>query len=377
MPRLDRLTSIRGVAALYVILFHCQGRVGGFDLSPWTGLLEKGYLAVDFFFVLSGFILAYVYAPEFDAGRGRFLQFLGFRLARIYPVHLLTLALAVAVVTWFFGFGHAGGMSNTGTTLLSNILLAHAWGIHEQLSWNFPSWSISAEWFAYLAFPWLLAISRVTAQRAWESLLGAVLCLISLAAVVALVRQPGLRIGSWLFVSHAQWTRAFDLTFDLALVRVGCEFLAGLFVFRAYQLISKRRCDWSAPVAIVSLVSLVICLHVPWPRFRLGQDLLAVTLMTITILCVALDRHRLAEVLEYRPLVYLGEASYSIYMAHGVVLWLFYGLTESGMLAEGQNLREGTVLAAAVITATLATGALLYEVCEQPARRKLRAALGA
>jgi peptidoglycan/LPS O-acetylase OafA/YrhL len=117
------------------------------------GVIEKGYLAVDFVFVLSRFILAYVYASEFDAGAGRYRRFLSLRLARIYPVHLLMLSLAIVVVLSVTGFASDAILRNTPRTIGSNLLLIHSWGIDGQLSWKFVSWSISAEWFAYLGVP--------------------------------------------------------------------------------------------------------------------------------------------------------------------------------------------------------------------------------
>lgn len=166
MTRLDRLTSLRGIAALYVVLFHCQVFIPGFDLRPWTGLLDKGYLAVDFFFILSGFILAYVYARDFDAGRGSYRRFLFLRLARVGPVHLAMLLAAAVVILPAYGFGEVANMTNSPRTLASSVLLLHAWGGDRALSWNFPSWSISAEWFAYLIFPAALwASARLSGRR--------------------------------------------------------------------------------------------------------------------------------------------------------------------------------------------------------------------
>ena len=150
---LKPLTTLRFAAALWVVLYDYWPNLAGED-HPLPGVLAKGYLGVELFFVLSGFILAHVYLES--AGRGRFGYggFLWNRLARVYPLHLATL-LAVA--------GMGIGALLMGVTLQhsvldwaslpANVLLVHAWGLAPAAAFNHPSWSISAEWFAYLAFP--------------------------------------------------------------------------------------------------------------------------------------------------------------------------------------------------------------------------------
>ena len=145
------LTSLRFFAAFWVVLFHYWPKLA----ISWTpALVEKGYLGVELFFILSGFILCHVYLSSVDEGRFRYGDFLWNRLARVYPLHLVTL----------IGMGLMAGLAllaglNIDRNILSlaalpaNLTLTHAWGLAPVAGWNHPSWSISAEWFAYLTFP--------------------------------------------------------------------------------------------------------------------------------------------------------------------------------------------------------------------------------
>src|SRR5688572_11994062 len=152
------LTSLRFFAALAVVAFHYM-RAFPAGAGAAAALTAKGYLAVDFFFILSGFILAHVYLPAIEQDAFRARDFYAKRLARIYPVHFVTAMVAVVM------FAAAEKMEIPGRDfsfhdLFANLLLVHGWGVSDDLSLNKPSWSISAEWFAYLLFPLLAARLR-------------------------------------------------------------------------------------------------------------------------------------------------------------------------------------------------------------------------
>ncbi|MCX5744225.1 MAG: acyltransferase, partial [Proteobacteria bacterium] len=143
---LDALTGMRGVASLWVLVFH---------LRPWLGLVgaadrfaQAGYLAVDVFFVLSGFVLAYQYRGLGTRPRA-WLAFWWRRVARIAPLHVaITLALVAVVVAR----GWWGQPEYTVRGLLAQLTFTQTWSAIDATSWNEPAWSVSAEWHAYLAF---------------------------------------------------------------------------------------------------------------------------------------------------------------------------------------------------------------------------------
>ena len=149
---LKSLTGLRIVAAGWVLVYHFRNRLG-LDLEQ-VGMIDKGYLGVDLFFILSGFILSHVYVRAWAEGRFPYSSFLWARLARLYPVHLLT--LGATIMLW--GLGRWAGARFEAAAfdpaaIPQHLLLVHAWWATPTVQWNFPSWSISAEWFAYLSFP--------------------------------------------------------------------------------------------------------------------------------------------------------------------------------------------------------------------------------
>ena len=170
MPaNLKQLTSLRFFAALWVVAYHYwPSLTGGYPV-----LVDKGYLGVELFFVLSGFILAHVYLDDAGAGRLNYGRFLWARLARIYPVHLVTLAAIGLMGALALALGYPmRHQVIVWSVLPQTLLLIHAWGTASVSAWNHPSWSISAEWFAYVFFPlfaaaaWALRAGGGGARRA-------------------------------------------------------------------------------------------------------------------------------------------------------------------------------------------------------------------
>src|SRR6202161_3995096 len=142
-------------------------------------LVAKGYLGVELFFVLSGFILCPVYLDQVADGGFRYGSFLWARLARIYPLHLATLAGIGAMALAALAAGRVIDPNILSwSSLPANLLLVQAWGYAPQAGWNHPSWSISAEWFAYLSFP-VFAIAAAGLRR-WPG--AAVTCALALLA---------------------------------------------------------------------------------------------------------------------------------------------------------------------------------------------------
>ena len=155
LENIRSLTGVRGYAALIVLCYHF------FEAFPssWTSLFSRGYLAVDMFFVLSGFVLALRYARTFHSSTyplGTYLHFILSRLGRIYP--LLVVALAFTFMRLqldFTGNMHKLYPGFGVLSLIENLFLIQAWGFGIQ-SMPLQSWSLSAEWFAYLVFPALV-----------------------------------------------------------------------------------------------------------------------------------------------------------------------------------------------------------------------------
>jgi peptidoglycan/LPS O-acetylase OafA/YrhL len=157
------LTSLRFFAALWVVLFHYWPKLDG---PAMPAIIERGYLGVELFFTLSGFILCHVYLRRFGEGGFAYGSFLWNRLARVYPLHIACLVGigALALAAGALGFGVDQNIL-AWNALPANLLLVHAWGFAPVAGWNHPSWSISAEWFAYLSFPAFATVAWALRNR--------------------------------------------------------------------------------------------------------------------------------------------------------------------------------------------------------------------
>ena len=208
---LPELTSIRALAALMVILFHFYALPGADSAAG--RLVAAGGLGVDLFFMLSGLILAHVYWRDWQEGRFEYGPFLARRLARLYPVHLATLLGFVAL---YAGARAAGvGSSFEGedwSAFWIHLAGLHAWGLTDGAAWNHPSWSISAEGFAYLAFPFWLVLATRLGPRAFL-MTGASVFL----ATGTLFEDAGIELTS--------------LTDNFGIVRIAVEFGVGIGIY--------------------------------------------------------------------------------------------------------------------------------------------------
>src|ERR1700730_4495727 len=166
--QLASLTPLRGIAALWVVIFHFCWYFPAVHPERYTGAVYKGYLAVDMFFVLSGFVITHVYKEGFAqrvTGRS-YRDFLKARVARIYPLHITVLLLFVATATAERAASYALrgsfepvpllGERSVGGFFANIVMLQGLWA--RELSWNDPAWSISLEFLAYLLFPLLFPV---------------------------------------------------------------------------------------------------------------------------------------------------------------------------------------------------------------------------
>lgn len=339
-PEILPLTALRGIAAGWVLLLHVRPMLR-LNEADWPTLAAFGYLGVDLFFLLSGFILAYVYQSGIGYGR-----FLALRLARIYPVHLAMLAV---VGLYAFGTDHAAYWPERFTlhSLLANLLLVQAWTL-DRLTWNLVAWSISAEWFAYLLFP-LVVFAWRPASSAARALAGIAGCYALLFAVPPLSPEGNLNVH---FGAGA-------------LVRVLLEFNMGYGSFQLWRL-SRERCaalDWDA-VAVAGAVALLFLVTVGAP------DLLAIPLFAVLIVALASCRGTVAALLSRPAFRYLGEISYSLYLVH------FWVLTVLSLVASRLNLPDA-VAVLLFVAISVGLSAAMYHLVERPARSFVKRRLDA
>ena len=294
--RIDALTGLRALAATWVVLFHFKQEIVTFfpDLpAPVFGLVNTGWLGVDVFFVLSGFVIAYNYAASFETfDAATYRRYLWLRLARIYPLHLFALACYAALLALAsLGFGSVNNPEDFSLSSLAlYLLLIQAWGFGLE-GWNKPAWSITAEWFAYLTFP----VTRAFTSRLNAS--GLLAC-----SVVALAVVP---IAASLATGPA--------VHFVNLVRVVCEFTVGTCLFFLYQRGVGRGLEWRV---VTPLAVLLV------PAVAVACDILKLTpywtTLPIAFMVFALTQRRsfVTDLLGSRPLVFWGQVSYAVYLTH-------------------------------------------------------------
>jgi peptidoglycan/LPS O-acetylase OafA/YrhL len=293
------LTGLRGVASVWVLLYHCCSLILGpltpDTYKPFRLLLGGGYLGVDIFFVLSGFVLALNY-QQFTGGCGvrQYAAYIWKRLARIYPVHVAGLVLlAVAILAHksvrivFFSWG----VDFSIPALIKSLLLVQAWTPSLQFSWNAPAWSISAEAAAYLCLPFLVWVAS-----AFRSKLLIVLVIATLFSVFA-------------------WFSYFVAPHGLA--RVAAEFTAGVLLYRLWEINHNCRSSLMGWVALSTLALMILASGgIDYAARRdLSMQLLApaACIVVYGLACATGASERL---LSSDLMQYLGRISFSLYIVH-------------------------------------------------------------
>ncbi|MEJ8278756.1 acyltransferase family protein [Pseudonocardia spirodelae] len=362
------LTGLRIVAALWVVAFHFHftPMAGVERVNDWLGpLVTQGALGVDLFFVLSGFVIAWTYLDQLgprlragDAGR-----FVWARAARMWP--------AYAVVFHLFGVWLAARMVFGSTTDVAYQAVQPSYGVAawlEQLvlvqmwtepyldgaSWVGPTWSISAEWLAYLLFP-VLALGFFRLRNLPFAVLaaGSLLCVAPVAAAFLVVGSPYYPY-SWL-------------------VRILGGFSAGVLAMLAV----RRLRDTERLRATASSAATFAAVGVPFVLLAgtvAGGGLHGLAVLLFPVLVGALvlaDRGPVHHLLTRGPMVHGGRISYALYLVHIPLFEIFWFLSDSGVLPRGGE--TGHLIALTVFVGTLPVAHLLYSLVERPARRWMRA----
>ncbi|MGN7614310.1 acyltransferase family protein [Magnetococcales bacterium HHB-1] len=313
IKKIDSLTGIRAFASYWVILFHASAFYT-FDHPAINTLVLNGGLGVDLFFVLSGFILSLIYAPRLKNGLNikAYKTFIIKRLARIYPLHLATLLGYVLLIfiaqrinyqpnpDYFFDGYHA----------LLNLLLVHGWNLSLGPSWNAPSWSISAEWFAYLfLFPLCMNILRRQ------------VLLIPLLLVILF----------WALYDTLAGFFHVGITFEGGVLRIIPEFLAGYLLYRLTPFL--KRIPYMGTIALIAGFALLM--YLPYK----GELNRIIPLIFMLIIYGVYQENHLSRRLFANPVtLFLGEISYAVYLVHLPFQSLIKLLTQRHILEKDEPL---------------------------------------
>lgn len=342
-PDLRALTTLRFFAALWVVLYTAWPHL---DVAFVPVAVTKGYLGVETFFVLSGFILSHVYLEAAGEQRFRYGGFLWARLARVYPLHLVTLfgMIGLGLAASVAGLAIDGSLTDW-RALPANLTLTHAWGLAPSSAFNHPSWSISAEWAAYLSFPAFAFVAWRLRDRP------------VLATVLAAVFALGLYAA---FEPLAGYSLT-EATFRWGALRIVPCFALGCALYLVHR---RGGVPFAGPVALVSGLAVLISASLGlWD---------AVTVLAAGGLILglgSLDNAR-AGVLGSKLGVYLGEISYSIYMVCAPVLLLTTNV--AARLTGADDKRFHIIVWLALVAAIPVAAMITYHLVERPARKALR-----
>ena len=348
--QLPALTSLRGIAAIFILLHHVSiyffpeiGKLTG----QFTPFFRKSYLWVDFFFMLSGFTLMHVYSETFETAFSskKYKAFMISRFVRIYPLHLLLLlcfvGLACFQTVYHAGPGFTGHQSFF--SLVTNLTLLQS--IHYS-SWNEPAWAISAQWLLYFLVPFMI-FRLQKASRA-----------IDLAAVALSFCA--------IFILNA-WVGHLDFVGWKSLVRCAAEMMTGILVYKYRSQFMGSRYFTAGNLTVGLMIIVLILISLPINH--------AVTVCIFPFLIAGASVSPASSVLNSPFLIFLGTISYSLYMIHWFFIVLFNTLsTFMTGNALHMNLTPWQIwtLLIAFIIFNIIIASLCYKHIEQPARRVLK-----
>ena len=366
-PRLPALTSLRFFAALHVVFFHFLA----FKIvssAGWLGQISSiGYVGVSFFFVLSGFILVYTYAGRDTQAR----DFWRARFARIYPAFAFsllltgpffffaTLMLNVPFFAWF--------STHLKLVVLLVPFLLQAWVPLAALAWNSVAWSLSDEAFFYLLFPFL---KKRFLRISLPGLSG--LALACWAVSLAMSWTYALRNPDHLQVIDADVLNGFWLNAVKfhPFARLP-EFLLGMACGAMF--VKFRRTTGPAGGGKLALplvlAGLAIAATVAHFSARIPYTVLHTSLLAPAFAAIIFGfalQPRWGALLNWKPLVFLGDASYSLYLLHSFFLGPFF-FTQTGVPRH-----RGVGWYFLYFVLALGISGLVYRFIEEPSRRKLR-----
>jgi peptidoglycan/LPS O-acetylase OafA/YrhL len=365
-PLLPALTSVRFLAAAWVAVFHAQAMKIFVGPAWFQSLSSIGYLGVNFFFVLSGFILVYTYSGR-TISRRRFWQA---RFARIYPALAFSLLLmtpsffyvclkmdvARVVPEWVWPAAHLK------LSALLTVLMLQTWIPQNSMAWHMPTWSLSNEAFFYLLFPFLLPVFGRLSRKSLLAVLPAGFFFgVAISAIYGWL-QPD---GAIALNSHVIATWRYFISFN-PLLRLP-EFLMGMACGVLYLRSGRdRRRAWPLILAGSAMVVVMAVILHRNPNTVFHAALLGPAFAAI-IFGAALQPAGLA-VLGKRFFVLLGDASYSFYLLHPMVIAAYTRFFQD----RAGNLRHQNLPGIVLLLATISAVAILsYKLIETPLRRVL------
>ena len=353
--RIEELESVRGLAALLVVIFHIPNWNSAFyDIQ----IVRNGYLMVDMFFVLSGFVIYRSYSGKLLTKESLF-QFQFLRIGRLYPVHILILLIYLAIDGLKYFIPDRLGIKVATLSIETSHVMAFIehlflvqglWLTDNSLEFNAPAWSISVELYTYFLFGLIVLFFNRTKLI--------IFALIGLASVAILTVT----------------TEPSNFYF---LLRCTAGFYIGCLTADIAQ-----RFRGKFPSVVVSLVLLSIICFLQFKKIN-AYDVIIYFLTSLFILTLLFSGGGfIKRVLGSRILVWLGTISYSVYMSHFLILRMFGFVLNNALnrpfaLVDGQmtiqlTTKETAIAYIIAIALIIFISSLIYVAIERPFREKSR-----
>ncbi|MCC5641833.1 acyltransferase [Nostoc sp. CHAB 5824] len=370
VKHITALTSLRGVAAILIVIHHYVGYLIpnlGKSITSYSKFFFNGYLCVDFFFILSGFILTHVYANNFSTKLSipNYRAFLYSRFTKIYPLHVFMILLFLAVEFSKLGFllfknksvfdaANQSSLPFSGTqniaALFSNIFMIQALDLNspplfgDSTYWNEPAWSISAELIAYLLLPLLLFFLLKLPK----------ICdlVIYLSSLICLFLLTKLTYGHLNFLGIP------------SIGRCTLEATIGILTYKVYRTSNYWKYLGLNFTVILSLLWVLFIMHYDY------QDILIIPAFSLLILSASINKKNnniILNTLNSSLLIYLGTISYSIYMVHWFIqksLSLIYKSIFHVNFGTNFNISQSVIIFVLYILVVILTASLTHKLVE-------------
>ena len=316
---LYNLTPLRGIAALLTVIYHVDIALGFgvFVNQQQSHVVDKLYLMVDFFFILSGFILCYVYGKRFNGPikRVQFKNFAIARFARVYPLHFFVLLYLVLLKV---GFLLAGGiedpfskMNNSWISIPTNLLLVQAMNVHHWFSWDNAAWSISTEWWMYMLFPFLV---KPIYKLGGKGKIAVLLACIGGYLFIMYYLMKFVHFPPMLSFLKEAFYGTLDACYEFGFLRCLFGFVIGMVVYQLYAENFASKFFAKGYVFLLAVLGLFTCFHFGVP------DVISVSFFPLILLSAAYGSRYMNNFFGSRPLQRIGDWSFSIYMIHQPLL---------------------------------------------------------
>ncbi len=364
--RFHALDSWRGVAAILITLYHLP------VLFHFNGssFMHGTYLAVDFFFVLSGFVITHSYFKKLSifANLGEFVIR---RFARLWPLHVFMLILLIGYEFLILGASFVGidppreifGHRTSVGAIFTNIFFLHSMGFHDTNVWNLPAWSISVEFWTYMVF----ALMALTCRKFWYA---------------ACVLVSGLSAAVLIYVSRDN-PMYIDWAYDFGIFRCIMSFFIGSIVYGVYMRLSAAGKNPLQYANLFEILAVALTVYLVTFESKTPLNMLAPLVFGFTIFIFAFEGGFLSNLLKTRPLLALGKWSYSIYLTHYLLIQIIFSVVivaeklfkvslkteiiffgDPKFMMDFGNIFINDLMAIAYIAATLVFSAFTYKYIE-------------